>query len=525
MKKIKYFFIYLFVIFATLLSSCSNDQLSIGSTSISSKNSISASKIPFSDPQTLADIASNKSYVPYQIARKLAIVEMELSIKQQMNWNGTKLSEKPVVIYDGKSTPKYYEFIVSNESGKEVGTVTTCIKKEADAVVSHVLPYVRDYSSFTSKGSNYKMISGGYPSRILVGVLGKSGENPSAIVDPTTNATVSNVLSEDAQGSIQALKNLTEEQRKNIGITNIDSLITVIKEQDAIKQEYSKAYWQVMDTLASNISLTTDENIVSTVNGAKDSWTSTDTYIIPAFNNTNLKNTRWSGWCGPSALAWIYRGLYSSYKGTYLPLAGESGFDNYPYRWHTDDKHMYYYLNDDADADSDGRINSLDPDWINPQSKNADGGLYAALASAGGLYLWPAITGNQNGPVLPFGLSVALLWVTDAKYAVAPAFFTPGILEGGHTNIRYSNLPVICWVDFFSHYVVAFGSKYENWNWDVYFKIFGRKITITRGSIRTNKWLYVTDNGYETKGKGYEPFWRNDAFISLDVQYGIVRIY
>ena len=95
-----------------------------------------------------------------------------------MNWNGTKLSEKPVVIYDGKSTPKYYEFIVKNESGKEVGTVTTCIKKEADAVISHVLPYVRDYSNFTSKGSNYKIISGGYPNRLLVGVLGKSGENP-----------------------------------------------------------------------------------------------------------------------------------------------------------------------------------------------------------------------------------------------------------------------------------------------------------------------------------------------------------
>ncbi|MGB9703089.1 MAG: hypothetical protein ACPL1A_10270, partial [Candidatus Kapaibacteriota bacterium] len=39
---------------------------------------------------------------------------MELGIKESMGWNGTKLSEKPVVIFDGKSRAKYYEFIVTN---------------------------------------------------------------------------------------------------------------------------------------------------------------------------------------------------------------------------------------------------------------------------------------------------------------------------------------------------------------------------------------------------------------------------
>ncbi len=523
MKKI--FYLIAFVAFTSV--SCTTDNLGISDSSITVKSSTLTSNIPFADDNTLSEISKTKSNVSYQIARKLAVVEMETSIKQQMNWQGAKLSEKPVVIYDGKSKPKYYEFIVKNESGKEIGTVTTCIKKEADAVITHVLPYVRDYSSFTSKGDNYKMISGGYPSRILVGMLGKSGDEPSAIVDPSTSTTVSSVLTEDAQGSIDAINNMSTEQKLNVGIHNADSLITAIKENDAVKQEYAKAYWMVMDTLASSISLTTDEEIVSTINESKGggTWTSYDEYIIPSLNNTNLKNTRWSGWCGPSALAWIYRGLYSSsYKGTYLPLAGESGFSKGTYRQLSGSK-GYYYLNQAGDVDNDGRINSLDPDWINPQSSNADGGLYAALASAGGMYLWPAITGDQNGPVLPFGLSVALLWVTDAKYFVGSAFFLPAITEVAHRHIRIYNLPVICWVDFFSHYVVAFGSKYQNWNWDFYFKIFGRKITITSGSIRTNKWLYVTDNGYETSKNGNEPFWRNDAFISLDVQYGIYRLY
>lgn len=525
MKKLN---LIIFII-SLFFISCNSDNLNISDSTITVKNSTTESNIPFASASTLSDIANTSSNVSYNIARKLAVVELEAGIKQQMNWQGATLSEKPVVIYDGKSSPKYYEFIVTNEAGKEIGTVTTCVKKEADAVVTHVLPYVRDYSTFTSKGDNFKMISGGYPGRILVGILGKSGDEPSSIIDPESNTTVSNVLTEDAQGTIDAINSLTEEQKDSIGIHNTDSLINAVEENDALQQEYAKAYWEIMDTLASSIDSTTDDEISSIVNESKagGTWTSYDEYIIPRFNTTNLKNTRWAGWCGPSALAWVYRGLYSSYNGTYLPLAGESTFSSGTYRQMSGTKGYYYFSDDpsNSDIDNDGRVNSLDPDWVNSQSSNADGGLYADLASLGGLYLWPSITNNQNGPTLPFSLRVALAYVTKAKYWVGVPFVLPGATEYGHQHIRNNQLPLICLVDGFSHYVVAFGSKYKNWNWDWYYKIFGRRITITKGSIRTQKWLYVTDNGYETSSHSYEPFWRNDAFVSLDVQYGIYQLY
>ena len=64
-----------------LFVSCQNEQLNIGDTSIVTKdNNTILSSIPYADDNSLMSIASNKSYVPYQIARKLAIVEMELSI-------------------------------------------------------------------------------------------------------------------------------------------------------------------------------------------------------------------------------------------------------------------------------------------------------------------------------------------------------------------------------------------------------------------------------------------------------------
>jgi hypothetical protein len=66
----------------------------VGDTSISSLNDVAViSDIPFADEQALAEIASNSAFIPYNIARKLAAVEMELSINESMNWHGTKLGD------------------------------------------------------------------------------------------------------------------------------------------------------------------------------------------------------------------------------------------------------------------------------------------------------------------------------------------------------------------------------------------------------------------------------------------------
>ena len=31
-----------------------------------------------------------------------------------------------------------------------------------------------------------------------------------------------------------------------------------------------------------------------------------------------MKYTRWTGWCGPSAVAWAYRGFYANYRKPHL---------------------------------------------------------------------------------------------------------------------------------------------------------------------------------------------------------------
>ncbi|MCB9427046.1 MAG: hypothetical protein H6584_08485 [Flavobacteriales bacterium] len=450
---------------------------------------------------------------------------MELSLKESMDWNGTSLSEKPVVVFDGQSRPKYYEFIVTNDSEEAIGTVTACAQKETDAALSHVLPYVRDYTNLTTKGGSYKMISGGYPTKILIGIPGKSGEEPVAVIDPATGETVTEIISEDAQGMIDAITALTDEEKEQLGLDDTSALINEISQKDLQNQEYAEQYWSIVDSLQVELEAMSDDEIITAINESKGSWVSYDQYVIPAYNTTGMRNTRWNGWCGPSALAWVYRGLYSRYNGTYLPLAGESSFYKLNYREVDNLSKGFYDFNDKGDHDHDQRQNDLDPDWVNPQSSQADGGLYAKLAQNSGMYAWPWLTGDQNGPTFPNGLSVALSSVTDAKYKVSTAHFNLlSVQPLGHQHIRHLKLPVICMIDGFSHYVVAFGSKYQYWNWDVIVKIFGKRISIASGSIRTNKWLLMQDNGKTTSQHGYEPYWKNDN-LKFDIQYGILRLY
>jgi hypothetical protein len=71
--------------------------------------------------------------------------------------------------------------------------------------------------------------------------------------------------------------------------------------------------------------------------------------------------------------------------------------------------------------------------------------------------------------------------------------------------------------------IYAFGSRYEYWNWDIYFKIFGKKITISKGYTKTGTWSLVHDNGDMTKVHGYFPYWRAEV-LGLDISYRVLKL-
>jgi hypothetical protein len=508
-------------------AACSKEDVYVGETNITaiSSNVLPAAGIPFADEQTLADIAANPKNVPYATARKLAVVEMELGVKETMKWHGTKLLEKPVVIFDGKSNAKYYEFIVADQQGNAVGTVTACAQKESDAVLAYVLPYVRDYATLTTKGSGYQLVSGGYPSRILLGVLGKSGEEPSALVDPETEKIVDGVVSEDVEGFVEALANLSEEEKAAYAIDDLNALISDVVQQDALNKEKAQEFWGIVDSLNAAIDAMSDDDITAAASGSKSTWNTYDTYIISTFNTSGMCYTRWRGWCGPSAIAWIYRGLYSSYyNGTYLPFYYSSGFEKSSYRYlELSNTRGYFNFNNKSDEDNDSIQNDLDEDWIVAQSLNADGGLYAKIVDKSSMCapLFRSLFPTE-GVTFPAGLSAALSSITAGKYSLSGSHLNT--LNWGHKYIRNYGLPLVCSFFLDEHIVVAFGSEYKNYHWDIYIKIFGKKITISSGYTRVASWLLIHDNGKFTSKHNYAPYWKVDG-LTPHLQWGVVKQY
>jgi hypothetical protein len=54
-------------------------------------------------------------------------------------------------------------------------------------------------------------------------------------------------------------------------------------------------------------------------------------------------------------------------------------------------------------------------------------------------------------------------------------------------------------------------------------KIFGKKITISKGSIKTGIWALIHDNGNMTKQWGYSPYWKAEI-LGIEIAYWVVKL-
>lgn len=535
MKKLFPFFAVV-AITLTLTISCNNmdDLLQIGKTSITNANTVANDNVPYTDTTTLKTISKTKGYVDYKVAHKLVLIQMNMSINKQMNWNGTKLSQLPVVVYDAKSNPKYYEFIVKKQDGTPIGTVTAAAKKEVGASVAYTLPYVRDYNYVSSKGAVFKMISAGYPNHILVGVISKGGDTPSGTIDPSTGQSVNadTILTEDAQGAITAVKNMSQVTLDSLH-TDAGTLISGIQQKDQQNQQQANDYWAMVDTLNANIANMSDDSINSIINTGKgfESYTVSDIHILsPYINNPGLLSTYWQGWCGPSAIAMIYRAYYSSYNNINLPLEGDASFVtpgcNGIYSSGRFRSSLYpntggYFFMD---------TQNLDKNWVRNQSNKIDNGLYADIAEWSNMYGNKGLLGVLGGPgsTTFWDLSNALFKVTKGKMFVNPIpiiTFLPvelNAVNAGHAWLRMINLPLLCVVDGATHYQIAIGSQIDLWKWDFVFKFFGTHRTNLL-TIPTGRWLYLMDDGYHMQDNGNKAYWKNDSW-NFDYQFGIVKL-
>ncbi|MGL4560848.1 MAG: hypothetical protein ACRCV0_00980 [Brevinema sp.] len=111
----------------------------------------------------LGNIASDKRFIDYSLARKFVEIELALLNHKEQKWINTTLVELPIVIYDYKKEPVYYEFRIQNQDNKTVGAITLHIDKSKGFPQVFEIDYPQCLEKINKTFPHFALIDCGYP--------------------------------------------------------------------------------------------------------------------------------------------------------------------------------------------------------------------------------------------------------------------------------------------------------------------------------------------------------------------------
>ncbi|MFK8297127.1 hypothetical protein ACI76O_01905 [Capnocytophaga cynodegmi] len=164
----------------------------VGETTIVKNRKVEDLHFPFADLEELNQFKNLNNVVHYEMARKIALLELQATgFVQEMNWNGYRLSEKPVLIYDLNSVPKYYDYIALDTENNPIGTVRVNATKEKSTILQGMFSKTFNYNELLSKSSvSNPSFFMDWKGTEFVGLKSKSGEAPTQIVSTETGETI-----------------------------------------------------------------------------------------------------------------------------------------------------------------------------------------------------------------------------------------------------------------------------------------------------------------------------------------------
>lgn len=455
--RMKKNFLYAFI--ALCMMSCNNNDVIDSPT----QNDVEQAK----ELNNYAEAVEN--VIDYKTARFLAYLELENGASQFINLpDAYELAAIPRVVYDYNSCPKYYEFdILANNT--IVATVTTHAQKEDNTVIA----YMFEKPINTSK-TGFDAFMGQYPN-VYHGKKGLLNSTPTNLQKSVSYITT-NTTEEDVWAPYEDL--LSKMNKEDYKLTLAD--IEMMKNSPEIYNNDTaevNAFWRSIKSLSKELQVYEDAEICRALvctptnsliksDGIKpnpgDLYQGnpvTEYHIIPQFNNERLKNTRWSGKCGPSIVSWTYRGLYANYphnSNQYIPIHGDKSTGTF---------HNY-------------------------TSRAEYGNYETAIQADHGVYKNVDQRTGPSGELYHLGLSNAVKDLTGGTYKLVTTAYS-------HKNIK-NNEPVFVMVvmDGNPHYFLAFGYGY------------------TKKGTKKTEYIYIHDNGAMTENntaKPYYSYWHKET--------------
>lgn len=153
--KQKYLLFTLFILMLVGLSGCAKEEPSgvLADSQAGALPQEAAAGTPFTARKEL-EAAVLENVAHFEVVRRIAALEIEATgLLEAMRWQGGRLSELPVAIYDFNSKPRYYDFTAYDAAGQPVGTVRTYAKKERSTVIEGMYPGILDYHSLLAQSA------------------------------------------------------------------------------------------------------------------------------------------------------------------------------------------------------------------------------------------------------------------------------------------------------------------------------------------------------------------------------------
>ncbi len=467
--------------------------------------------VPFASAEELekasfTDCYERDGFLDYRVARDYAFAEFYAQVENfypecivtDLGYpdisnckDKLSFSDEPVIVYDYDDKPYYYEFAILFNQEEIIGTAVASAQPSSTELLEFLFPYPIQYGK---TNFSYRRYVGEYPivyygnnkSQLFrIDVINEEDTYTEKLVpvenvllstnkaELLANRIYSTLSSEEIENMERDLAELEVSDPENKSIT-IGDYIKSFEIPEHVKKLWNATHMALQGTTTQKFTITPELQKLIDAN-IKD-ISAKYVGFLPQYSSHYLRLTRWTDYCGPSALSWIYRGLYDNYEGKYLPILGDFSGKDYKYpdfstTYNGKLAHAQYNM-----APNSGEANTYQT--RENRSNRTDKGLYyvffrETVKTAGEYPLYDkgirrGVKNATNGDYKIQFITYPIAWMTDHKL--------PVLVEGINGD---------------PHYWAAIGYAY-NKNW---------------AGTKTHLRIFVADNGYWLQEHNYYPYW------------------
>lgn len=298
------------------------------------------SNTPNSDSSELAQFNSDTNIVDFNIARKIAILDMAVNgTFDKHGWQDCTLEIMPVTLFGFDDKPLFYDFMVVDKSSNAHGTVTVHARKRSAMQIKQISLNPVNYTDGKKSFRNNRIYADVYANRYISNDT-KSTTGRRTVINMATHATQYDAqFLEDEQRLAKLRTEILPKVLEDFTLAN--QVADTLEAQMVAEHEATRQFWAYFEQ--NDINASTDADLrmarLSGLGGDNDSpmppikdFPEGDTPPLPPSAHTFtvklnsdcklawideyqnwFRNYEYGGYCGPWITGYIFSTQYNTY--------------------------------------------------------------------------------------------------------------------------------------------------------------------------------------------------------------------